>query len=291
MAANIRFFIENNLQRATITSSGVLSGYPAAWAVHPSPSQVARLDSGTTGYIDFDLSAYPAKQYSNGIIIVNHNLTAAGSFELRAGSTSGGYDILQETFDAHEEIWGWGDFPWADWVGWGGYMTPELIKEHFPYILRPYYFDGVSAAHWRLIATEPAATGLTYIEIGVVMLSEIYEPTYNIVYGFKRDPIQLSTHSTVSGGNTIVNLSNKKRRFGMSFARINDSEVNWQFQRMTHIIGNTRPVAIDAFSDTEDNAKRVHNRCYGYLQDISGISFDSIGIMKPTKELVIEDEL
>lgn len=288
---NLKLFIENNIVRADISGSTALANYPAVNVRHPSPSTVCRLDTGTEGYIDIDLSNQTTKRYASGIYIVNHNLTAAGSIAVQAGTSQGASDILDIEFDAHESIWGWGEFPWAEWVGWGGYMSPDMIREYFPYILRPHYFNGVAASHWRITFTEPEASGLDYIEIGVIGLSDVYQPTYNMAWGYQMTPMQLSKLTEMAGGNTVVDLGDKKRRFLFKFNRIKNEEIYWNNQKLAYIVGNTRPVFADIFPDDTNAAKRVNNRCYGYMRETPGIEFPSLSIVGNTGTFVIEDEL
>ena len=61
---NLKIFTENNIVRADISGSTALANYPAVNVRHPSPSTVCRLDTGTEGYIDIDLSNQTTKRFT-----------------------------------------------------------------------------------------------------------------------------------------------------------------------------------------------------------------------------------
>lgn len=270
MAANIRFHAENIIDDASSTDKSTESAsYPATNVENTSRTETWRTTGGTSEWRSWDYGS--EEGYADGIAIINHNLDI-GTFQILASNESDfSVLLLDETFDAHEEIFGFGDGRFGD-HGFGGYLTADENSRWAPDFTRVYYFTagGINARYWKLVITEPVATSLSYIEIGRIILGPDFEPDNNLSFGSRIVPVDESEVSYSEGGQPLVDRHPKRRKLEILIPDVSLDDTYFNMFDLLYYYGKRNDILIVGFPEG-DPAQKYFWTVYGRFEDVPGI--------------------
>lgn len=172
MAGHSRVMTGTLVDSATLGASSQNPALPVGNLQIDLRNKVWQATGCVSEYVDIDFGA--PKPFT-GIAIANHNLTAAGTFTLNAGSAPGAQDLLSQPFNAWESLAGAGQ-GWAGQYGAGGFpSSTDIAKLYAAGSLRIFYFaNQVQARYWRLGISDPANPA------GVVQVGRIYLDAYRV---------------------------------------------------------------------------------------------------------------
>ena len=128
----------------------------------------------------------------------------------------------------------------------------------------------VKANYCRITLTEPAGTGLSYIELGRLFIGTYSVPDYNISK-LEYQPID---DSEISGA--VINVRPKRKRLSIDFPMVSKRQAAWVFKKWFYKIGKRTPVLINPLPEgiAED---QFFYPIYGVLESIPGIAYPAHG--------------
>jgi hypothetical protein len=165
---------------------------------------------GNSAVIDIDLlNAVPV----NVIALIGHNGSAGGTVQVTASNTFGGYAYNS------------GVLPFV--------TGPKQFDKSLFFL-----FTDQTFRYWRITITD----NQDYIEIGRLYISNAFQPSYNMIWGFQQGFTDASQeYETISGDS--ISLKRKKKRFAeLSLEDLSEDEVFAELYPLDKMIGTSGDV-------------------------------------------------
>jgi hypothetical protein len=178
--ANARISTDIWSDDITVTASpAAVSTLPAAHLQNSQPQRKWRSTSTADQTLTMDLGQ---ERQVSMVALYAHNLSGSGTVQLQ-GATDTGFTaiVFDQTWDALDPIYGWGEFPWG-MVGWGGY--DDEAGWRYQYTIK--WFGRTVARYWRIIISD-ASNGDGYLQAGRLMLGDHLELETNIDWSPEAD--------------------------------------------------------------------------------------------------------
>lgn len=262
-----RFITRRYLKDISFTSSGAAGDLGSANLLDHDRTQVWRAPSGQEAFLDFDLGT---EKPWNAIVIVSHSLSYNGAFEVWAGSSQGQSDILMESHDAWETLWGF-DECLFDEHGFDGFPTEEERGLYFPAgSLRIIYLGAqVMARFGRLVMTGPAWSDEQnpngYIQAGCVIPGVYFRADRPISIPLTLGPEDGSRLDYGPAGQLWTDEGpwHRAGRYVYQASRIKNLMGAW-YDTLQEV-GVGKPFVADFFPGMDIQSIRIRNQLYCHL--------------------------
>jgi len=273
---NFRMLWDNRaFYAAILTATTEAPGYPVTNLQDPFRTRRYRSTSITGQSISIDLGA--SKDF-NALPLVDHNLTFAATIRVTASDTPGGFDLLDETYDAWNPVIGFGEGYFGSF-GFGGtipiaeadrqWAVPNPIR--IIYIVDENGEQQTITARYLTIEFIDAANPDGYIELGnlfPVQYADFGIQAQSIRHGVVDD----SEINRSLGGQAWVSKKVPIRRtIGLTFDVLLYADKYWNLKFAMEKLGITENFIIDCFPSTDLPSQNIHSILYGRFQDLPEI--------------------
>ena len=277
----------------TVTASTSAASHPATEIQNSSPGLTWRSSTGAASWIrgqQISAGVQMRSTKKRGVVIVNHNLTTSGTFQVQLWNTVG--TLMYNTIlDARNyKVFD------SDFEG--------LIDEIRPYknfvVYIPSSIPTFTMGEWRITCLD----SLSYYEIGRVFVGEAFQPRQNfVVMGAGQGPIDKTRVSESYGGNKFSDNRPQKRFSDISFpAAMSNLEDIPDWLYISNVNGRRTPVFIDPYPQTihppdfvaGEEVRASFNliwQLYGRMTSDIDIRWDSANAAEMRGRLVVEEEL
>lgn len=189
---------------------------------------------GSTVTLDIDLLAARA---INLFAVIGHSGSATATARVTAGATVGA-----STYDS-------GSLPFVT-------GTKQTAKSLFLLFIKP----AKTYRYWRI---EISDTGAPYLDLGRLYVSNAFQPTYNMVYGFQQGVVDPSQEfGTISGDS--ISLKRRKYRFAdLTLEDLTEDEVFGRVFPLDQYAGSTEDVLF--VPDPEQSTYLQQQAIYGKM--------------------------
>lgn len=217
--------------------------------------------AATTVTLDISFSTV---SYFNAVAFIQHNSSYTGTARIVAGSTPGGNDLADETFDLWEPVVG-ADGVGADLIGADGLPFAADLPNHFPvgYMRICYLTNVVEGKHLRLQVYDPDnADG--YLALGRLYVGIANESTYgpSSIESRLVDPSGI-TYSV--GGQVHVDRKTKFREVVYGFESFPSSDIYGLWYWFMAKVGQGTSFVLDVFPESVDYSRRNQNMMYCHI--------------------------
>jgi hypothetical protein len=266
-----RFITRRYLKEASFTVSGTSGDMGPANLLDHDRTQVWRAPSGLEAYADFDLGE---EKPWNAIVIVSHSLGYEGGFEIWAGSSPGQADILSETYDAWEPLWGYDECLY-DEHGYDGFPTEEERERYFPAgSLRIIYLSQlIMARYGRLVMAGPAWSseqnpdGL--IQAGCIIPGYYFQADRPVGLPLPLGPEDNSILDYGPAGQLLSDEGPRFRAGRYTFEASHINQLMGPWYDALQEIGVGKPFVADFFPGMDSQVIRIRNQLYCHLVKIN----------------------
>lgn len=226
---------------ATLSSSAVAASLPLENLKESAIGKVTRFTTPAEAHIIVDLGASP--KAIDLIALLGHNASVTGTAHVRAAANIGNL-ITEPDFDS-------GIIRLRSNLQAPAYQdVGSLTRNHF--LLK---LDAErQLRYWRIDLSDPA---LTYLDIGRLYLSRVFQPETNMDYGLNEGFIDPSTIQRTRAGRLIPNERPKYRyaEFTLSFGT--EAEIFGHSYDIEALVGTSRDVL---FINDYDNKPLLQKR-------------------------------
>lgn len=248
----------NRIDQATFPAFGSWA-LPLANLQSRKLTKVARSTDATNASTKFRID-HGAPRAQRGFALVNHNLSSAGRWRIRIGTTPGGTDVYDGGW---VNVWQmvlinealrWGDPSW--WAGTGG-------NEYLGY---PYQaiqcLDTWYTGRYTDIEIDDTANADGYVQIGRAFVGSGFMPLVNASYGLRDRIIDLSTKQRLESGATVKRKRRRIRGVRLALEGLSQAEAD-NLHEMQLQLGTVDEVLY--VPDWEDAG---HSQRYGYVGEM-----------------------
>ncbi len=262
--SNIIIGFRNLTTTATLTGGSWLAGLPVTNVGTPALAEVARSTNALTTSTKI-LCDFGTSKTTRVFALVNHNCSAAATWRVKLGSTSGGAEVYDSgalnvwtmTFD---DILEWEDATW-----WIGAVGDEYLRSPFPAM------HAASQSYTaRYLTIEITDTGNAdgYVQVGRLFAGAGVQPTYNMSYGFETRWTDLSTSDYADSGARWSTVRRKVREANLVLNWLAPEEAKYMHE-LQRLSGTTEEVVYLPFPADMDMSQRLG--FHGHLHELTAI--------------------
>jgi hypothetical protein len=267
--ANVTIAYRNWADDGTFSSGSWAASLPLTNFQDQQPTKKARSSDATTASTKFDIDLGSAKVTAL-VAMIHHNCSQSATWRVRISndntfatslSDSGWVDVWPDA-----EVFGalmWGEF------NWNGKLDATEAADFGPI---GYYYLGSSPVIGRYIRVEVSDTANAdgYVEAGRVMVSPIFQPAKNLAYGWSMEFIDDSKKTISRGGQSYVDVIQKRRRLTIPLHSLTEAEAMAQGNNLVRIKGRSGDLL--AVIDIEDETNRLRQSLYGLFAEMPAIT-------------------
>lgn len=268
--ANSRIITGTLVDGAAVTASSQTASLPASNLQNDIRGKVWRPTGCADEYADF---VFDDPHPFNCLAVLNHNLTAYGEITVQAGTGVGDSSLMNETFDAQEILFGFGEGGFGE-HGFGGYLTTNEIATYFPAgALRVIYFDQVWSKYWRIKFADPNNPA-GYIEVGRLLLDAYRQSEQGVALGMPNTPDDPSLVSYSEGGQTWKTSKKRYRTASYTYPYVSANQSYGLWYSLLQELGVGSHFVGDFLYGTGNLSMRMHNQLYCHIPagGLSGIT-------------------
>ena len=258
------------LDAAVLGSSGAATGYPLTCVQDPFRSRRWRSATISGEYISVD---FGASINFNTVVLVDHNLTFAGTIRITASDSPGGSDLLDETYGAWPPVIGYGE----GYFGGGGFGGSILEADRAWAIPNPiriiYIVDGngdqlLITARYVAIEFIDAGNLDGHIELGRLFVTQ-YADVGIQFQNIKHIIVDESEVNRSLGGQGWWKEVPLRRVIELTFNVIDYLDKYWNLKFAIEKMGITKNFIMDCFPDPEVLPSQSHHSIlYGHFQNV-----------------------
>lgn len=267
----MRFYYDNKFDKvetAKLVVSSAEVAYPKGNLQHDLRTNVWRSTGLTTQYVKWEFNEGENCQY---IGLVNHNLTADGTFTITASNNADFSDpVLVATFDAWNPVWGFGDGGFGE-HGFGGYIPDDERDELASGPIRIYHFGDIAIAKYWKIEPADAANPDGYFELGRAFNGMYWEPARGIEWDYIITPLDETGLSFSEGGQKFSDIKPKRYMVEFTLKKVDDNEKYWNLIDMLRRWGKRKSILMSLFPDGTAS-EQFFMTFYGSFRKIPGIA-------------------
>lgn len=266
----MRFYYDNkfdNVESAKLIVSSEEAAYPKSKLQHILRTEIWRSTGLTSQYVKWEFNEEENCQY---IGLVNHNLTADGTFTITASNNADFSDpVLVATFDAWNPIWGFGDGGFGE-HGFGGYIPNDERDELATDPIRIYHLgEVVIAKYWKIEPTD-AVNSDGYFELGRIFNGMYWEPARGIEWNYVFIPLDETEDSFSEGGQKFSDIKPKRYEVEFTLKKVSDEEKYWRLIDMLRRWGKRKSILMSLFPDGT-SSEQFFMTLYGSFRKIPGV--------------------
>jgi hypothetical protein len=269
---NGRLIWENRyFDAATLTATTSATGYPITNLQDPLRSRRWRSTDITGEYVNVD---FLASRPFNAVVLIDHNLTFAGTLTLTASDTPAGSDLLNSTVDAWQDLIGYGEDRYGYLDYGGGTFYEEDRNYMVPRPIRIIYLDSVVEARYLRLAFTDAANADGYFEMGRMFACLYIDMGINFS-SVRHEVIDDTDVGFTLGGQAWGVRIPMRNAITLSFDWLDYADKYWTLKFMAEKMGVTENFVIDCFPDEAIPSERHHGTLYGRFSELPSFEQDS----------------
>lgn len=246
MAEKGLFLYDNTLWRPGVTLTASSEALPVSRLLDYRPGRKWRATGDTAEWVKVD---HGAVVDIDTVFVYAMNATNQPSLDATVRvRISANADMSSPLFDETFEIWppvtGYGDLYG---IGYGGY---PVLSAFAAFTQRRLIRLGAmySARYLRLDFADPSNPS-GYIEVGIVMAGQGYQPTRNFTFGWDVDHDDPSEQDETDGGAVLITARPSARVLSLAMGKIPLGEALGYVDDMKRIVGRKRPLLFAPFPD------------------------------------------
>lgn len=274
---NLRILHDNAAERATITATSQASTAMAAANLKTYIKGEIWRSVGTSATLTL---TWADPQTIAGIVLPYFNGTGAATIRAigrtNAADASPLFDVgpVDACPGQILGLWDWGDAALgANAFAYGGGSCAVM------------WLPVPGAVRKLEIVLSDPGNAAGYLEAGLVMCGGYWEPGVNADYGAMTVPVDSTKVERSDAGDQIVDRGTRHNKLSFSLSSMDpvDRAAVWRILRGN---GASRPVFIDMYPDSTDEALRQENMLAGRLTNLAGVTAASF--MRATTSVTIE---
>lgn len=208
----------NRIDEAALSGGAWLSGLPLANLKERALSKVCRSVNASTGSTVIDLDLGQARSL-RALALQNHNLSQAGSWRVKLGSSAGASDIYSGSYQSAWSLsFDSGQLEWGGNNWWDGMVDDDYIRHPYiaPMLLTTWY-----SARYVRIEISDAANPDGYIQMGRIFVGSGFVPALGARYGLSEGWEDLSRLDYTLSGALVADIGRRRRwaKFELGYIR------------------------------------------------------------------------
>lgn len=262
MNNNIILSYPNRATAATITGGSWSADLPAQNLADKQLWKVARSTDAALVSTKFTADLGAAKQV-RCMALANHNFSAAATWRVMFGSTSGAADIYDSGFVAawrmvFDELFEWESASW-----WIGSVSDEYLRSPYAAMM---VADDTYSVRYITIEINDTANVDGYVQVGRLFAGGFLQPTYNPEYGLQDGLRDLSTTDAAESGAFWGNEKRRLRYTSFVLGWVTPEETAY-LHEMQRTLGTIGEVLYIPYPENPGESQR-----WGYLGRMSELS-------------------
>lgn len=208
----------NRIDEAALSGGAWLSGLPLANLQERALSKVCRSVNASTGSTVIDLDLGQARSL-RALALQNHNLSQAGSWRVKLGSSAGASDIYSGSYQSAWSLsFDSGQLEWGGNNWWDGMVDDDYIRHPYiaPMLLPTWY-----SAQYIQIEISDAANPDGYIQMGRIFVGSGFVPALGARYGLSEGWDDVSRLDYTLSGALVADIGRRRRwaKFELGYIR------------------------------------------------------------------------
>ncbi len=208
----------NRIDEAALSGGAWLSGLPLANLKERALSKVCRSVNASTGSTVIDLDLGQARSL-RALALQNHNLSQAGSWRVKLGSSAGASDIYSGSYQSAWSLsFDSGQLEWGCNNWWDGMVDDDYIRHPYiaPMLLPTWY-----SARYVRIEISDAANPDGYIQMGRIFVGSGFVPALGARYGLSEGWDDVSRLDYTLSGALVADIGRRRRwaKFELGYIR------------------------------------------------------------------------
>lgn len=274
-----RIWTRELLLQAALSATGSAAGLGVANLQDEDRGLVWRGPDGDYGRVDFDFGEVMAW---NCLAIGGHSLSYGGGFEIWAGETPGGKEVLELNADAWEPQWALDEMP-IDSHTIDGYPTEAERLSLYPAgNLRLIYLDEVVLSRYASVGLVGPVWASQWnpdgaVEAGVIIPGMYLEATRYISAPVQLGPETMSKGYYMEGGEHRRTPGPQHRAGTYRIAALSEGEVMGAWYDLLQILDTHQSFVADFFPGARSRALSIRNRLYCHLTRLDMPTIDKHG--------------
>ncbi len=266
--ANVTLAYRNQADAGTYSGGSWAAGLPLTNFQDQQPTKKARSSDAAAASTKFDIDLGSAKVVAL-VALIHHNMSQAAQWRVRVSDDAAFATSISDsgTVDVWPDAEAFGVLQWGEF-NWNGKLDATEAADFGPIAF--YYIP--ATAFGRYIRVEITDTGNAdgYVEAGRVFAGPVFQPAKNLAYGWNITFIDNSVKSISRGGQTYVDVLQKRRRLEIPLHSLTENEAFAQANNMARLQGLSGDIL--ASIDLEDTTHFIRQSVYGLLAEINPIS-------------------
>lgn len=278
-----------------LSSTSAVSTMPVTNLMNTMPSVKWRSGNYTAGNViklSIDIGSVNNRPV-NAFALYNHNLTSAGQYRLKgyvdqverdadinSSGTASKYDSGWVTAEEEASI-GYGQGAYATY-GYGGYPLAGWLR--YKYIAQ--YLTNALTCRWWAVFIKDSGNTDGYIEAGRLLLTQYFQPSVNMDWGYSIDWVDPSKQIRTRGGSLRSEFRTPYRSVNVSYSWLSESDLNFILE-IERLIGKRSEVLWSAYPN-ENTVQGRRNIILGRLSSWEPIQRQRQGY---SFKMVIEESI
>lgn len=259
---NCRVMFENLADNGVLTASSQVATLPVAKLQDLQRTVIWQATGCAAEYVD--IACADGGGYADALALINHNLNAAATLTLMAGSSPGASDIFSLTVDAWPPLFGAGEGSPGE-HGAGGALGDDEIAQMYTDPTTLVYFDGDTAPFYRVLLEDPDNSA-GFVKAGRLFLGPFLELPIQFDWGYRPGVQSLSKKTYSDGGQRWVDRKRFQRLVELPFTRLPTDILMWDMRRMQRL-GYDGFLILDGKPGAPSALERQEMLIYGELVD------------------------
>lgn len=249
---------------ALLSSSAMAGSLPLENLKKQAVGRVARFTSPDSAFIVIDLGNSPSAV--DLIALIGHNASAAGEARVRAADA----EALLTSAPSYDS----GALRLRSNIVAPAYAdVGSLARNHFILKLAVQQIR----RYWRIDMTD---TSISYLDVGRLYLSKVFQPSTNMDYGIKEGFIDPSTIQRTVSGRVIPNERTKYRYTELTLSFGSEAEMFGSAFDIEQARGSTRDVLLVIDNDNKPLLQK--RSIYGLMATLNPVVNSYIGLFEKT---------
>lgn len=250
-------------------------------------SEGARSTDATTANTQFEVDL-GAEYYVRVWAIPRHNLSRAATVRIRGSNSAGsfGSPVYDSTaLDVFPVIYPSGVLPFGHPAAWDGKLTQAELDAGYQ-IGFTHVADTPQSARYWLIEIDDTANADGYVDLGRLVVSFAWQPTYAFATGAKMGWETSSSRTETPGGSFIHRDRPRRRRFDLTVQNLGSDEALVFAFDLARKYGTSGQIY---FIFDPDDEEHMHRRAFlATLRELSPLDVPYHAAMTPAFALVEE---
>lgn len=242
MTESIGISYVNFADAATLTGGSWQAALPLANLQTPLMAAVARSTDATITSTKFQIDLGSGFYKTQRILaLVRHNISAAGTYRVKAGTTPGGLDLYDSgSVSAWPAIYLPGDLQWEDANWWTG--VPDDVTD-YPMALWHDVGQNINGRYWTVEITD-TTNSAGYVQASRVWLGDLWSPQHSYEFGAGFGWEAHDDEEESLGGVMYFTARPSRRVFSFSFGALSYQEAFGKVLEIQRVAKNSGQVVI-----------------------------------------------